>query len=52
MGALPESVWCEHGRWYHTDECWADVYGPFDDEAAARAAMAKYVDWLENGPFD
>lgn len=36
----------EDGLWYFWDETWANRDGPFSDEAAAREALAKYVEWL------
>ena len=28
--------------WYHTDEAWAYVYGPFETRIAAEEAMKEY----------
>lgn len=31
------------GKWYHTDETWVEIYGPFDTEVEANAALNRYA---------
>jgi len=42
--ADPSDPVCSNAKgWWFWNEVWADVYGPYADEAAARAALAHYV---------
>ena len=31
------------GNWYFWDETWTSRHGPYEDEAAARAALERYA---------
>lgn len=33
-------------KWYHWSETWADLYGPFDTEEEAEAALQEYASSL------
>jgi len=37
----------ENGEWYFWNETWADRHGPFENEEAARKALAKYCEYLD-----
>jgi len=30
------------GNWYHSDECWTDLYGPFETKEDACRALRDY----------
>jgi hypothetical protein len=40
----------ENGEWWFWDETWADRWGPFPTEAAARESLSRYVDHLDGKP--
>ena len=40
---------CYAGRWYHTDETWCDLCGPFTSAAQAHTACANYAQTLHKG---
>lgn len=37
-----DAVHFRDGVWWFWDECWADEYGPYDTEKAAREACVEY----------
>ena len=40
-----EPIYCgEDGKWYHFDEIWAEVYGPFDTKELCEQALQEYCD--------
>lgn len=34
------------GKWYHYDETWANLYGPYDTEEEVKTALMKYAESL------
>lgn len=36
----------DRGNYYHSDETWSEVYGPFTSQDEAWAALGRYVKWL------
>ena len=37
------------GRWWFWDEVWVERHGPYATKAEAKAACARYAEWLEKG---
>lgn len=37
-----DGVYPRDGKWYHTDECQADEYGPYETQAEAEDALREY----------
>ena len=37
------AIYERDGQWYHTDETWADEYGPFNSEQEAEQHLRGYI---------
>ena len=46
-----DAVFQDDRGWWHYDETWADVYGPFPSEIVARDHLKLYINWLETGQY-
>lgn len=46
-----DPIFHENGSWFHYDETWATVHGPFSSRQYAANAVDVYVDYLNRGPL-
>lgn len=46
---MTDPVHFDEGQWWFYLETWHDREGPFNTEAAARTACAKYAKFLQDG---
>lgn len=49
---MEKSIYEKEGKWYHTDECQCDEYGPFDTKIDAKESSWRYnIESLSDGDY-